>query len=57
MDTGLIQVIIGIAYLIMCFAIEDVAEKRGHKLGAAFLTSLLCTPLIGAILYSHYKPK
>lgn len=50
-------IIAGFVYLITCIWIAVEADFRGHGWFNVFTFCLFCTPLIGAIIFSHYKPK
>lgn len=56
MDMNLI-IALGIPYVILCVIVGSVADGRGHGMGTPFAVCFFCSPLIGAILYGHYKPK
>ena len=57
MDTSSLLFAAGISYFVICMIIGFVGRDRGHGFAECFIISIVCTPLIGAILYSHYKPK
>lgn len=49
--------IIGATYLIACICVAVEADARGHDGFTTFFFCVFCSPLIGAIMYSHYKQK
>lgn len=46
-----------VAYLVICIFVAIEGSLRGHNFLYALVFSLLCSPLIGAILFSPFKPK
>lgn len=57
MDIGLIKFVGIFVYLLLAAFIALEAIERGYGFWRPFFYSLLFSPLIGAILFSHYKPK
>lgn len=47
--------VIGIAYLLISVIISSVCSKRGHAFSSVFLVCVVCTPLIGAVIYTTYN--
>lgn len=56
MSTDNIEIIVAIVYFFSAFFIAFVADQRGHSFGAAFLASLIMTPITAAILYAPFAP-
>jgi hypothetical protein len=44
-----------IAYLIMSIVIAYEGEDRGWEPIGVFVICIIASPIVGAILYSHYK--
>ena len=44
------------AYGIVCLIVSAEAKSRGWNQWRAFLVSILTTPIVGAILFSPFKP-
>lgn len=42
-------------YVLACIIVAVIGDARGWDGGAVFFTGLFATPLIAAVLYSHYK--
>lgn len=49
--------IAGFLYLVICIWIAAEADIRGHSWFYVFMFNLICSPLLGAIMFSHYKPE
>lgn len=54
MDYTLLSVV---AYAFITFAIAVEAYYRGHNFFWAFIMTIFITPLLGAIMFAHYKPE
>lgn len=44
-------------YAVICVWIAAEADLRGHSWAYAFLFCVICSPLLGCIMFSHYKPE
>lgn len=49
--------IAGFVYLVMCIWIAAEGDIRGHAPIYVFMFCIFCSPLLGAIMFSHYKPE
>lgn len=54
MDSQTILLLIG-AYLFICFLVAAECGNRGWSIGNVFVMCALISPIIGAILFSHYR--
>lgn len=55
MDEQFYYFLIVLAYLIVCLLVSIEAERRNHSFLWTFIVCVLCSPLIGAIMFSPYK--
>lgn len=55
MDTSTILYLI--AYSVVCLLVAIEGSLRGHGFLYTLIITILTTPIIGAIMFSHYKPK
>lgn len=56
MDTSYYY-IIGFAYLAICVWIAAEGDIRGHGGFYVFMFCVICSPLLGAIMFHSYKPE
>lgn len=45
----------GLLYFVSCVWVTAEADIRGHKGFNVFMFCLICTPLLGAIMFHTYK--
>ncbi|MEP7375545.1 MAG: hypothetical protein ABI675_19525 [Chitinophagaceae bacterium] len=45
-----------VAYFLIAIIVSVEAYYRGHNFFWVLLLTLFITPLLGAIMFSHYKP-
>jgi hypothetical protein len=56
MESSSMILILIVLDIFICIGIAYEADDRGHGFVIPFIMSIIASPLIGAILYSPYKP-
>ena len=55
MEITTTEALIGVGYLVVSLLVSIEASLKGYSFMWAMFASILCTPLIGAIMFSNYR--